>query len=121
MPSRSLIDRYERARAAHDSAVPTFIEVLIEMIMASLAEVLPRAHQVEVRGEINEDWIPTLRIQRVLDANGAILFDVEDGHDQRTVENLIDELNVELLDPLIEVTGDEFMGRNVIGPSTAGV
>ena len=73
---------------------------------------------------MNEDWVPTLRVQRVLDARGSVLFDTREGHDDSAVEDAIDEVDIEYLDVLIELTGDDYMGRHTIDrppePYTAG-
>lgn len=65
-------------------------------------------------GRVNEDWIPTLRIQLVLDENGRVLFDVAVGHDNRAVEDMIDEVGTEYLDLLLDITGDDYMGPQSI-------
>lgn len=62
----------------------------------------------------NEDWIPVLRIQRVLDDDGRVLFDVGFGHDDRAVEDMIDEVGSEYLDLLLDLTGDDYMGAKSI-------
>ena len=82
--------------------------------LATLADVLPGAATVEARGELNEDWIPTLRVQRVLDAGGRVLFDVETGHPNRAVEDAVDLVDIEYLDVLIVLTSGEYMGHVVI-------
>ncbi len=74
------------------------------------------ASELEVLGDFNEDWLPILRIQRVLDADGIVLFDIETGADDQTVEAMIDEVNIEYLDLLLDLTGDDFMGAKPIGP-----
>ena len=56
-----------------------------------------------------------MRIQRVLDADGRVLFDVETGHPDRAVEDAVDVVDIEYLDVLIDLTGDEYMGHVVIG------
>jgi hypothetical protein len=76
--------------------------------------VLPGASTIDALGELNEDWIPTLRIRRVLDADGRVLFDVDTGHPDRAVEDAVDLVDVEYLDVLIDLTGDECMGHVVI-------
>jgi hypothetical protein len=109
-----LIDAVVRARAAYEQSVRELVPLLTLISIEALAEVLPGAHALAVRGEVNEDWLPILRIQRVLDADGAVLFDADVGHDVPSVEELIDEVNVEYLDLLLDVTGDEFMGSKML-------
>ena len=113
MPSEDLVSRYEAALLAHRRAVDELVPLVIEMVLQSVADVLPGAQVLEVHGEINEDWIPVLRIRRVLDADSRVLFDVEDGA-AREVEDLVDEVNVEYLDRLVDLTGDDFMGSQTI-------
>lgn len=84
------------------------------LAIETLADVLPGASVIEVRGEFNEDWLRTLRIRRVLSADGAVLFDVEHGHDDPRVEAAIDDVNTEYLDLLLELTGDAHMGPSTI-------
>jgi hypothetical protein len=61
----------------------------------------------------NEDWLRVLRVRRILDADGAVLFDVAHGAD-RAVEEAVDEIGTEYLDLLLDLTGDEYMGRRVL-------
>lgn len=82
--------------------------------METVADVLPDATLIELHGEFNEDWLRTLRIRRVLSATGEVLFDVAEGHDERRVEDAIDEVNYEYLDLLLDLTGDTFMGNSTI-------
>jgi hypothetical protein len=49
---------------------------------------------IEAFGELKEDWIPTLRIQRVLIVGGEVLFDVDAGHVDRAVEDEVDTVNL---------------------------
>ncbi len=119
MPSEALSHEYERAHNEHQRAVRVLVPLLVRMALENVADVVPGAHELEVLGEINEDWVATLRIQRVLDVNGNALFDVEHGHDDRAVEDTIDEVNIEYLDPLVDLTGDDFMGTKTIDLATA--
>ncbi len=105
----------ERARGRHATATRELTDLLIRMALVTLADALPSATTIEAVGEYNEDWIPTLRIQRVLARDGAVLFDVEVGHVDRGVEDAVDQVNTEYLDTLIDLTGDEHMGPVTIG------
>jgi hypothetical protein len=80
---------------------------------AELQSVLPAAESVIVLGAMNEDGAFALRIQRVLDTAGGVIFDVTVGAD-REIENVIDEVNVEYLDVLLNLTGDRYMGEHVL-------
>jgi hypothetical protein len=115
MPTQELILEYELARGRHATATRELTELLVRMALATLADALPGATSIEAVGEYNEDWIPTLRIQRVLGRDGAVLFDVEVGHVDRGVEDAVDRVNIEYLDTLIDLTGDEHMGPVTIG------
>ena len=105
---------YERLLAIYRSTAEQLVPVLEAMALASVREVLPGAERIEVEGRINEDWLSTLRLLRVLGGDGGVLFDVAVGHDDERVEELIDEVGVEYLD-LLDLTGDDFMGHREIG------
>jgi hypothetical protein len=115
VPSPELIDPSRLARAAYERSVIELIPLLTDMAVESVAEVLPGASELSVRGEMNEDCLRLLRIQRVLDSAGQVLYDAEVGHDDESVEQVIDEVNVEYLDLLLDLTGDEFMGSQTLG------
>jgi hypothetical protein len=93
----------------------TLAELAERLAIETLVDVLPGAAVVEVQGEFNEDWLRTLRVRRALDADGIVLFDVEQGHDDPRVEAAIDEVNSEYLDLLLDLTGDTHMGASAIG------
>lgn len=105
---------FDRARQANEKAVEALAPLAARMAVATVVDVLHGAHTLEVRGEVNEDWLPTLRIQRVLDAEGRVLFDVAHGHDDPSVEQAIDIADTEYLDLLIDLTGDEYMGDSTL-------
>lgn len=114
MPHAALTDEYNRVREEYENAAQALAPLLIEMALASVAEVLPGTHELDVVGEINEDWIPILRIQRVLDDDGGVLFDIAFGHHEEAVEDVIDQVGSEYLDLLLDLTGDDFMGAKTI-------
>lgn len=114
MPSPELIAAFDAANERHTAAVADFVPLLVEMALVSIAEVLPDAFALETEGEMNEDWVFTLRIQRVLDADGGVLYDVDAGHGDPEVETTIDEVGVDYLDLLLDLTGDEYLGRQTI-------
>lgn len=87
----NLIAHFERARLAYETAVERLVPLAARMAAATVADVLPDAHTIEVRGEMNEDWLPTLRIQRVRNAAQQVLFDAGEGHDDPAVEQAIDD------------------------------
>ena len=114
MPSPSLIEAFDAAQARHSAAVADLVPLLIEVALASVADVLPGATVLETEGEMNEDWLFTLRIQRVLDADGVALYDIAVGHDDPEVENRIDEVGFEYLDLMLDLTGDAYHGRKTV-------
>lgn len=50
----------------------------------------------------------------MLGVDSAALFDVQAGHPDRAVEDAVDTVNVEYLDVLIDLTGDDHTGRVTI-------
>jgi hypothetical protein len=118
MPSQSLIEAFNEASERHAAAVAELVPLLIEMALSTVAEVLPGAEVLETEGEMNEDWLFTLRIQRVLDGNGRPLYEITAGHNDAEVENTIDRVGFDYLDPLLDVTGDEHLGvKQIARPS----
>jgi hypothetical protein len=114
MPNQDLVAEFERT---HDewNALGQALAVLTEQLATqTVAEALPGAAVIELRGEFNEDGLRMLRIKRVLSATGEVLFDVSDGDDDRQVEEAIDEVNYEYLDLLLDLTGDLYMGNSAI-------
>lgn len=114
MPNPSLIEAFDAAQERHSEAVADLVPLLIEMALSTVAEVLPGAQVLETEGEMNEDWLFTLRIQRVLDADSGVLYDIDAGHDDPEVENRIDEVGFEYLDLLLDLTGDDYLGRKTV-------
>jgi hypothetical protein len=120
MPSQELTTAFDAASQRHVAAVADLVPLLVEMALASVAEVLPGTETLETTGEMNEDWAFTLRIRRVLDAGGGVLYDVEAGHDDAEVETMIDEMGVDYLDLLLDLTGEEYLGRKTVARAGAG-
>ena len=87
--------RFERSREAHTKAVEALVPELIASAVAEVADVLQGATSLEVLGETNEDGLDILRIQRVRDAAGHMLYDVDAGHTDCAVENRIDHVGSE--------------------------
>lgn len=115
MPEPSLTAAFDAAQQRHTEAVAELAPLLVEMALATVAEVLPGADTLETEGEMNEDWTFTLRIQRVLDADGRVLYDVIAGHEDPEVDSTIDEVGLDYLDLLLDITGDDYLGRQAIG------
>lgn len=114
MPDPALVAEFDRTLAEYHDTAAALTRLVTEMAMASVADVLPGTARLEVYGETNEDGAPVLRIQRVLDVDGAVLFDVVSGHEDAAVESAIDTVNVEYLDRLVDLTGDDHLGPGVI-------
>jgi hypothetical protein len=114
MPNASLIEAFNAAQHRHADAVVDLVPLLVEMALSSVTEVLPGATLLETEGEMNEDWLFTLRIQRVLGAEGEVLYDIETGHDDPEVETLIDDVGFEYLDLLLDLTGSDYLGRKTV-------
>jgi hypothetical protein len=114
MPSPELIAAFDAANERHTAAVAELVPLLVEMALASIAEVLAGASVLETEGEMNEDWVFTLRVQRVLDAAGEVLYEDTAGHEDPDVETTVDEVGVDYLDLLLELTGDEYLGRKTL-------
>ena len=89
-------------------------ELSERLTIETLTDLLPGVSVVEVHGKLNEDWLRILRVRRVLAADGAVVFDAEEGHEEARVEEAIDEVNSEYLDLLLDLTGDTFMGSSAI-------
>lgn len=120
MPEPSLTAAFDAAYQRHTEAVAELDPLLVEMALATVAEVLPGADILETEGEMNEDWAFTLRIQRVLDADGGVLYDASAGHEDPEVETTIDEVGFDYLDLLLDITGEEYLGRRTISRVDAG-
>jgi len=114
VPTASLIESFDGARARHAAAVAELVPLLVEVAFALVTEVLPNADVLVVRGEMNEDWAFTLRVQRVLDRDGGVLYDVGIGCEDPAVEDTTDQIGVDYLDLLMHLTGDEYLGRTSI-------
>jgi hypothetical protein len=110
MPDDQLLRSYERLRVAHARSGEELAEVLVRVTIARVREVLPAAEALELYGDLNEDFVPRLRIRRVLAADGSVLFDVTAGHRDRAVEDMVDEVDIEYLDALSELSPGKFVG-----------
>lgn len=115
-----LTTEVDRALAEHARAVDVLVPLLERIALESVAEVLPGAHEIDVHGEINDDWMPILRIQRVMDGSGDVLFDVQVGHPDPTVQDTIDKVNCEYLERVLNLTGDDYFGACTLDASTPG-
>lgn len=115
MPAQDLIARHRDALAGFTAVVDRLVPVLEAIAVATVRDALPTAARLEVLGEMNEDWAWTLRIQRVLDEDRTVLFNLATGADA-VLEDLIHEVGVDYLDLLLEITGEDYFGRHEIEP-----
>jgi hypothetical protein len=80
MPNPTLDTEFSEAHDRYFEAATALVPLLVRVVLARLGEVLPGAQELETEGRFTDDWIRTLRIQRVLDQHGAVLFEVGFGH-----------------------------------------
>ncbi|MGQ0616235.1 MAG: hypothetical protein ACT4PW_04475 [Acidimicrobiia bacterium] len=113
MPNADLIRAYEPAREAHREAVDALVLLLERMAVETIRDRWPDANEVELHGEYDADWIPRLRIQRVIALDGRALYDAAVAAEE-DVENVIDEVGIEYLDLLLDLTGDDYLGAKSI-------
>lgn len=110
MPTPEQATEYRAARERYDTAADELRAQLVGIALATLAEVLPGAHSIDARGECDEDLIATLRVQRVRSATGEVLFDANEGHSDRAVEDAVDEVDIEYLDALAAISSGRYLG-----------
>lgn len=79
--------QFDDARSRYDAAGIALERLTIRMAFETVAGVLPGAATVVAFGDVDENWIPRLRTQRVLASDGSLLFDVNAGHPNRSVED----------------------------------
>ena len=112
-----MADRDWALRAEFDEVLAAYQEqgarlagLAERMVWRTLRAHFPSAGAVEVEGWTNEDWLRVLRVRRVLDGDGVVLFDVARGADP-DIEEMIDEVGTEYLDLLLDLTGDAYVGH----------
>jgi hypothetical protein len=121
MPTPEMVREYRAARERYDAVADELREQLVGMALTTLAEVLPGAVSIDARGEYNEDLIAMLRVQRVRTAAGEVLFDVNDGHPDRAVEDTVDEVDIEYLDALAAISSGRYLGDvTITAPARPG-
>ncbi|MGH9116692.1 MAG: hypothetical protein ACRD0A_02080 [Acidimicrobiales bacterium] len=79
------------------------------MPSADLIEAYRSAREAHRRA----DWVPTLRILRVIALEGRVLYDAAVVADDE-IEDMIDDVGIEYLDVLLDLTGDDYMGAQSI-------
>jgi hypothetical protein len=105
------IEDFERALIAHEVSGTHLARLAERTAWDIIRSRFPSASTVEVEGWMNEDWLRVLRVRRVLDPEGVVLFDVARGADPN-LEEAIDDVGTEYLDLLLELTGDAYMGHH---------
>lgn len=114
MPDSELEVGYSQAVRLHQVALSRLVVLLRRMAMETLGDVMPGVSTVIALGEFSEDWIPRLRIQRILDAEGRVVFDADVGHPDRDIEDAVDFVDTEYLDVLIDLAPDDYFGSVII-------
>lgn len=114
MPDAVLAAQFRRGRADYEQAGLVLAPLTARMALETVADVLPATSALQLRGEYNEDSLPILRIERVLDQAGRVLYEAAEGHPDPRAEETIDQVNTEYLDLLLDVTGDAYLGSTTI-------
>ncbi len=102
---------FEAALAQYTAIGDRLASLTEQVALADVRAVLPDAAVVEVHGWTNEDWLKVLRIRSVRSATGTTVFDVEAGAEPE-IEDALHEIGTELLDLLVDLTGDTYMGTH---------
>ena len=118
-PDHDLRSRYRDGLDRHSRLGRELVEMLPAVIIDLLREVLPDSASVEVHGEVNEDWLTVVRVERVLGTNGDVLFDASTGHPDQAVEDLVDRVDTEFLDHLVYLAPDAYLGHHTLGDDRA--
>lgn len=114
----SLSAEFDRAPAGYQRQGTRLAGLAEGMVWQTVRTHLPNAQVIEVEGWMNEDWLRVLRMRRVLDGDGVVLFDVAEGADDPALEAAIDEVGTEYLDLLLDLTGDAYMGHHELTAPT---
>lgn len=102
---------FEVALARYTADAERLAGLAEQLAMAEVRALLPGAAVVVVHGWMNEDWLKVLRVRTARSATGEVLFDVEAGGEPET-EDALHEIGTELLDLLVDLTGDAYMGTH---------
>lgn len=109
---------FDEVLAAYEEQGTRFAALAQRMAWGTVRELFPSTSTVEVEGWMNEDWLRVLRVRRIVDAAGGVLFDAARGA-ELDVEEAIDEVGTEYLDLMLDLTGDAYMGhRELPEPSS---
>jgi hypothetical protein len=113
-PDHELRERFQMLLDRQAEIRSGLLEKLPAVVIDLLREGLPGTIAVEIHGEVNEDWLTIARVERVLGRGGTLLFDAAAGHPDRHVEDLVDEVGSELLDILVDLAPDTYLGRHTL-------
>ena len=114
MPNQDLVAEFRRRRDQWDALGLALAPLAEQLAFQTVADVLFGAAVADVRGEMNAAGRRILRSQRGLSGEGDVLFAGPEGHDDRRVEDAIDETNADYLDLLLDLTGDLYMGNHTL-------
>lgn len=103
----NLDDQLREAEAAYHAAARGFSTAIEAWVGRKLRAAYPTATKLIALGEYHEDGAIRLRTQRVIDAAGAALGDVEDPTE--TFEKLVDLIDP-YLDWLADINGEDYLG-----------
>lgn len=116
MVASTLKAQFEDARSPHEEASADLDRLPVRMAIDTVVDVLPGAATLVAFGDVDESLIPRLRTQRVLATDGSVPFDVDAGHADRSVEDALGHIDVDLLDVLIRLRPDVYSGHVDLGP-----
>jgi len=102
---------FDAALARYTADAQRLAELAERLAMAEVRAVVPGAAVVVVHGWMNEDWLKVLRIRGVRSATDEVFFDVEAGAEPE-VDDALHEIGSDLLDLLVDLTGDAYMGTH---------
>lgn len=102
---------FDAALARYTADAERLADLAERLAMAEVRALLPGVSVVVVDGWMNEDWLKVLRIRSVRSATEEILFDIETGAEPE-IEDALHETGSELLDLLVDLTGDAYMGTH---------
>lgn len=101
----------ETAKSNYSEAARRLAEMLEVVALGAVKHLFPAAHMITVKGSHGEEGEPRLRLQVILDADANVLWSGDNPADD-AVEDAISAIDMEYLDWLIDITGDEWFGQH---------
>ena len=96
---KDLVAEFESTRNQWNQLGQALAALTERLAIETVAEALPGTAVIEsCAASSTRTGSASCVSERVLSATGGVLFDVADGHDDRRVEEAIDEVNYEYLD-----------------------